>query len=220
MSDPSNRVPRYSRLPWCQCLRWWRMELSPLKAQQMKTSLRTLRPDRTPGWAHCRMVEKLHVEQPGLPGRKPSMNTVEVGRHRRNRSTGTWHDAQRPHGSEVVAEHFGEQSKRSVVERTRAWNERARRVMAHPDRSNGASLAWVRLGGARNLAARLASWIMSSTPSACGNGRNSHRPCQTTRLTAARQCRGGYIAKPVCRSLAAGTRARRGPLNARPGRAR
>ena len=83
--------------------------------------------------------------------------SVEVVRHPGNRSTGTWQDAQQPLWPEVVAKGFVVQAKRWVVERTHAWNERARRLMAHHDRSNWAPLAWVWLAEARILATRMAA---------------------------------------------------------------
>ena len=82
--------------------------------------------------------------------------SVEIVRHPGNRSTGTWQDAQQPLWPEVVAKGFVVQAKRWVVERTHAWNERARRLMAHHDRSNWAPVAWVWLAEARMLATRLA----------------------------------------------------------------
>jgi putative transposase len=63
---------------------------------------------------------------------------VQIVRHPGNRSTGTWQDAQQPLWPEVVATGFVVQAKRWVVERTHAWNERARRLMVHHDRSNWA----------------------------------------------------------------------------------
>ena len=83
--------------------------------------------------------------------------SVEVVRHPGNRSTGTWQDAQQPLWPEVVAKGFVVQAKRWVVERTHAWNERCRRLIAHHDRSNWAPLAWVWLAEARILATRLAT---------------------------------------------------------------
>jgi transposase len=83
--------------------------------------------------------------------------SVEVVRHPGNRSTGTWHDPQQPLWPAVVAKGFVVQAKRWVVERTHAWNERARRLMAHHDRSDWAPLAWVWLAEARILATRLAT---------------------------------------------------------------
>ena len=82
--------------------------------------------------------------------------SVEVVRYPGNRSTGTWHDAQQPLWPEVVPKGFVVQAKRWVVERTHAWNDRARRLMAHHDRSTWAPLAWVWLAEARILATRLA----------------------------------------------------------------
>ncbi len=82
---------------------------------------------------------------------------VEIVRHPGNRSTGTWQDAQQPLWPEIVPKGFVVQAKRWVVERTHAWNERARRLMAHHDRSNWAPLAWVWLAEARILATRLAT---------------------------------------------------------------
>ena len=57
------------------------------------------------------------------------------------------------------------QAKRWVVVRTHAWNERARRLMAHPDRSNWALLVWAWLAEARLLATGLARQMISSTTS-------------------------------------------------------
>ncbi len=82
--------------------------------------------------------------------------SVEVVRHPGNRSTGTWQDAQQTLWPEVVASGFVVQAKRWVVERTHAWNERARRLIAHHDRSSWAPVAWVWLVEARMLATRLA----------------------------------------------------------------
>ena len=81
--------------------------------------------------------------------------SVEVVRHPGNRSTGTWQDAQQPLWPEVVPKGFVVQAKRWVVERTHAWNERARRLMAHHDRSTWAPIAWIWLTEARMLATRL-----------------------------------------------------------------
>jgi len=83
--------------------------------------------------------------------------SVEVVGHPGNRSTGTWQDAPQPLWPEVVAKGFVVQVRRWVVEPTHAWNERARRLMAHHDRSNWAPLAWVWLAEARILATRLAT---------------------------------------------------------------
>ena len=51
----------------------------------------------------------------------------------------------------------GKQAKRWVVERTHAWNERARRLMAHHDQPKLGPHAWVWLAEARILATRLAT---------------------------------------------------------------
>ena len=82
--------------------------------------------------------------------------SVEIVRHPANRSTGTWNDAQKPLWPEDIPRGFVVLPKRWVVERTHAWNERARRLMAHHDRSNWAAIAWVWLAEARILATRLA----------------------------------------------------------------
>lgn len=82
--------------------------------------------------------------------------SVEVVRHPGNRSTGTWQDAQQPLWPEFVAKGFFVQAKRWVVERTHAWNERARRLMAHHDRPSWAPVAWVWLAETRILDSRLA----------------------------------------------------------------
>jgi putative transposase len=83
--------------------------------------------------------------------------SVQIVRHPGNRSTGTWQDAQQPLWPEVVPRGFVVQAKRWVVERTHAWNERARRLIAHHDRSDWAPTAWVWLAEARILATRLAT---------------------------------------------------------------
>ena len=82
---------------------------------------------------------------------------VHIVRHPGNRVTGTWQTAQQPLWPEVVAKGFVVQAKRWVVERTHAWNERARRLIAHHDRSEWAPLAWVWLTEAHILATRLAT---------------------------------------------------------------
>lgn len=81
---------------------------------------------------------------------------VHIVRHPGNRTTGTWQTAQQPLWPEVVPKGFVVQAKRWVVERTHAWNERARRLIAHHDRSDWAPVAWVWLTEARILASRLA----------------------------------------------------------------
>jgi transposase len=78
---------------------------------------------------------------------------VQVVRSASNRVTGTFQSELWP---EAPPRNFIVQAKRWVVERTHAWNERARRLMAHHDRSNWAPVAWVWLTEARILATRLA----------------------------------------------------------------
>jgi putative transposase len=85
---------------------------------------------------------------------------VHIVRHPGNRTTGTWQTAQQPLWPDVVAKGFVVQAKRWVVERTHAWNERARRLIAHHDRSVWAPVAWVWLTEARILASRLAEAII------------------------------------------------------------
>jgi putative transposase len=82
---------------------------------------------------------------------------VHIVRHPGNRTTGTWQTTQQPLWPDVVAKGFVVQAKRWVVERTHAWNERARRLIAHHDRSDWAPVAWVWLTEARILATRLAT---------------------------------------------------------------
>lgn len=85
---------------------------------------------------------------------------VDIVRHPGNRTTGTWQTAQQPLWPDVVAKGFVVQAKRWVVERTHAWNERARRLIAHHDRSTWAPVAWVWLTESRILASRLAETII------------------------------------------------------------
>lgn len=89
-------------------------------------------------------------------------SVVEIVRHPGNRTTGTWHDTQEQEQTLEQAQQpeakpagFVLQAKRWVVERTHAWNERSRRLMAHHDRSNWAPVAWVWLVQSRILAAKL-----------------------------------------------------------------
>lgn len=82
---------------------------------------------------------------------------VHIVRHPGNRTTGTWQTAQQPLWPEIVPRGFVVQAKRWAVERTHAWNERARRLIAHHDRSDWAPVAWIWLTEARILATRLAS---------------------------------------------------------------
>lgn len=120
---------------------------APVVAQAMAKvpGLRKLYTDGAYGGQCARAIETAH----------PSL-AVEVVRHPGNRRTGTWQDAQQPLWPETVASGFVVQAKRWVVERTHAWNERARRLIAHHDRSAWAPVAWVWLVEGRILATRLA----------------------------------------------------------------
>jgi putative transposase len=80
---------------------------------------------------------------------------VEVVRHPNNRVTGTFVTQQQQLWPDPAPKGFVVQAKRWVVERTHAWNERARRLIAHHDRSNWAPVAWVWLAEMRILATRL-----------------------------------------------------------------
>jgi transposase len=84
---------------------------------------------------------------------------VRIVRRRDTRTTGTWRDAQQTLWPAPEPKAFVVQPKRWVVERTHAWNERARRLMAHHDRSDWAPVAWVWLTETRILATRLATAI-------------------------------------------------------------
>ncbi|WP_374086814.1 IS5 family transposase [Methylomicrobium lacus] len=82
--------------------------------------------------------------------------TVEVVRHPANRNVGRWAQAgQHDLFPETLTTGFTVLPKRWVVERTHAWNERARRLIMHHDRLTDVSEAWVWLAEARILASRL-----------------------------------------------------------------
>lgn len=81
---------------------------------------------------------------------------VQIVRRPSNRVTGTFVTEQQQLWPDARPKGFVVQAKRWVVERTHAWNERARRLIAHHDRSNWAPVAWVWLAEARMLATRLA----------------------------------------------------------------
>jgi transposase len=91
----------------------------------------------------------------GIVAAHPTL-AVEIVRHPGNRTTGTWSDPQQSLWPQPARAGFVLQAKRWVVERTHAWNERARRLIAHHDRSTWAPVAWVWLAEARILATRLA----------------------------------------------------------------
>jgi putative transposase len=80
---------------------------------------------------------------------------VEVVRRPANRLTGTF-VTQQQLWPDPAPKGFVVQAKRWVVERTHAWNERARRLIAHHDRSTWAPVAWVWRAEMRILATRLA----------------------------------------------------------------
>ena len=81
---------------------------------------------------------------------------VQVIRGPNNRRTGKWHSAQGElFASAPAPSGFVVMPKRWVVERTHAWNERARRLIMHHDRLLDVSAAWVWLAEARMLARRL-----------------------------------------------------------------
>lgn len=83
--------------------------------------------------------------------------TVEVVRHPANRHVGQWVQAgQQDLFPDTLTTGFTVLPKRWVVERTHAWNERARRLIMHHDRLPEVSEAWVWLAEARMLACRLA----------------------------------------------------------------
>lgn len=82
---------------------------------------------------------------------------TQVVRHPANRNVGRWvNDKQADLFTvQADAQGFVVQAKRWVVERTHAWNERARRLIMHHDRLPQVSETWVWLTGARLLLRRL-----------------------------------------------------------------
>ena len=76
--------------------------------------------------------------------------TVDVVRHPANKRTGRWHSPDQGDLFTVQADSKGfvVLAKRWVVERTQAWNEKARRLIMHYDRLPGISEAWVWLTAA------------------------------------------------------------------------
>ncbi len=82
---------------------------------------------------------------------------VQVVRHPANKNVGRWMRPDQPDLFTIQADANGfvVLAKRWVVERTHAWNERARRLVMHHDRLTSVSEAWVWLTEARMLARRL-----------------------------------------------------------------
>ena len=81
---------------------------------------------------------------------------VQVIRGANNRRTGQWCSEQGDLFTATPSSTgFVVMPKRWVVERTHAWNERARRLIIHHDRLFAVSEAWVLLAEARILARRL-----------------------------------------------------------------
>lgn len=82
---------------------------------------------------------------------------VQVVRHPANKNVGRWTHPDQPDLFTVQADANGfvVLAKRWVVERTHAWNERARRLVMHHDRLPAVSETWVWLTEARLLMRRL-----------------------------------------------------------------
>lgn len=82
---------------------------------------------------------------------------AHVVRHPVNRNVGRWIDDTQPDLFTVQADAKGfvVLAKRWVVERTHAWNERARRLIMHHDRLTRVAEAWMWLTEARMLLRRL-----------------------------------------------------------------
>ena len=83
--------------------------------------------------------------------------SVDVVRHPANKQTGRWHVSGQDDLFTIQsdAKGFVVLAKGWVVERTQAWNKRARRLIMHHDRLPGVSEAWVWLTEARMLMRRL-----------------------------------------------------------------
>lgn len=82
---------------------------------------------------------------------------VQVVRHPANKNVGRWVRPEQPDLFTVEADTNGfvVLAKRWVVERTHAWNERARRLVMHHDRLPHVSESWVWLTEARLLMRRI-----------------------------------------------------------------
>ena len=140
---------------------------------------------------------------------------VEVVRHPANKNVGRWVHPDQPDLFTVQADASGfvVLAKRWVVERTHAWNERARRLVMHHDRLSIVSETWVWLTEARLLMRRLTTWVFCKHPltrhgpnrpetrqlSACAGAlswtTSVHAPCP-------RNKRDGMLAR-CCRAAAA-----------------
>lgn len=85
--------------------------------------------------------------------------TVDVVRHPANRNVGRWVAAGQSDLFTIQADAKGfvVLPKRWVVERTHAWNERARRLVMHHDRLTAVAEAWVWLTEGRMLLRRLST---------------------------------------------------------------
>lgn len=87
---------------------------------------------------------------------------VEVVRHLSNRNVGHWAHVDQPDLFTAQAEKKNAftLAKRWIVERTHAWNERARRLVMHHDRLAHVAEAWVWLTEARMLMRRLTTSVI------------------------------------------------------------
>lgn len=84
---------------------------------------------------------------------------VQVVRHPANRSVGYRQIEQLPLFEAALNRNFTPLPKRWVVERTHAWNERARRLIMQHDRSIDVSTAWVWLAESRMLVRRITTTV-------------------------------------------------------------
>lgn len=82
---------------------------------------------------------------------------VQVVRHPANRTVGYRQAEQLPLFEAATVRAFVPLPKRWIVERTHAWNERARRLIMHHDRSMAVSTAWVWLAESRMLVRRIST---------------------------------------------------------------
>ena len=105
----------------------------------------------------CRIVDSGYAGQCAQTLMQCHGVQVSVVRHPANRNVGRWTDAQQGDlfMARADAKGFVVLAKRWVVERTHAWNERARRLGMHHDRLNIVAEAWVWLTEARMLLRRM-----------------------------------------------------------------